>query len=212
VILLDTIDGRAPRHVKIYTNGCFYKSSVKYTALPTIGTTTKTSKRPKTSSKSFLKKDLYESILCFVATIKPTCHYSEWTLWRHCSVSCGNGVQIRARNRLSGTGCNDSLIDYRMCQLQPCMCVLTKEFYTAATGQKVPADSKYLKPFFYINDFLFFQDIVGYLKDGTKPVHIGDILDTGTIVYTYDCLQFICSNIGLDMKHSSYCQCKKSIF
>ncbi len=99
-----------------------------------------------------------------------------------------------------------------MCQLQPCMCVLTKEFYTAATGQKVPADSKYFKPFFYINDFLFFQDIVGYLKDGTKPVHIGDILDTDTIVYTYDCLQFICSNIGLDMKHSSNCQCKKSIF
>lgn len=34
-----------------------------------------------------------------------------------------------------------------MCRLQPCMCVLTKEFYTAATGQKVPEDSKYLKTF-----------------------------------------------------------------
>lgn len=52
VMLLDTIDGRAPRNVKIYTNGCFYKSSVKYTALPMIGTTKKPSKRPKTSSKS----------------------------------------------------------------------------------------------------------------------------------------------------------------
>jgi hypothetical protein len=63
VMLLDTIDGRAPRNVKIYTNGCFYKSSVKYTALPTIGTTTKTSKRPKTTSKlslgNILKNQFY---------------------------------------------------------------------------------------------------------------------------------------------------------
>jgi hypothetical protein len=50
VILLETIDDRAPRHVKIYTNGCFYKSSVKYTTLSTIGTI-KTTKRPKTTSK-----------------------------------------------------------------------------------------------------------------------------------------------------------------
>jgi hypothetical protein len=41
-------------------------------------------------------------------------------------------------------------MDYRMCQLQPCMCVLTKEFYTVATGQKVPIDSKYSKLFLYI--------------------------------------------------------------
>ncbi len=132
VFLLDTVDGRAPRQVKIYTNGCFYKSSVKYTALPTFGTTKKITKRPTAT------------------TIKSTCRYSEWTLWRHCSVSCGNGVQIRARNRLSGTGCNGTLMDYRMCQLQPCMCVLTKEFYTVATGQKVPIDSKYSKLFLYI--------------------------------------------------------------
>jgi hypothetical protein len=37
-----------------------------------------------------------------------------------------------------------------MCQLQPCMCVLTKEFYMAATGRKVPTDSKYLKLFVYV--------------------------------------------------------------
>jgi hypothetical protein len=93
------------------------------------------------------------------------------------------------------------------------MCVLTKEFYTAATGQKVPTDSKYLKSFFHVKKQTFFvQDIVGYLKDGKKAVHIGDILDTGTIVYTYNCTQFICSNIGLDMKKSSDCQCKKSNF
>jgi hypothetical protein len=57
-----------------------------------------------------------------------------------------------------------------------------------------------------------FQDIVGYLKDGKKPVHIGDILDTGTIVYTYNCTHFICSNIGLDMKRSKDCQRRKSNF
>jgi len=57
-----------------------------------------------------------------------------------------------------------------------------------------------------------FQDIVGYLKDDKKPVHIGDILDTGTIVYTYNCLQFICSNIGLDMKNSTNCQRTKFFF
>ncbi|CAF3386132.1 unnamed protein product [Rotaria sp. Silwood1] len=174
IILLDTIDGRPPRNVKVFTNGCFYKSSVKYTTIQTMGPiTTETTKKPKTT------------------TIKTICRYTEWTRWGHCSVSCGNGVQIRARNRLSGTGCNDTLMDYRMCQLQPCMCILTKDFYMAATGKKVPANN-----------------IVGYLKDGKKAVHIGDILDTGTIVYTHHCLQFICSSVGLDMKNSTDCKHK----
>jgi hypothetical protein len=56
VILLDTIDGRAPRHVTIFTNGCFYKSTVKYTTSPMIEsiqtTATTTTKQPTTSSKS----------------------------------------------------------------------------------------------------------------------------------------------------------------
>lgn len=53
IIFLDTIDGRAPRNVKIYTNGCFYKSSVRYTSLTTLGTTKPTTtKQPKTKSKS----------------------------------------------------------------------------------------------------------------------------------------------------------------
>jgi hypothetical protein len=47
-------------------------------------------------------------------------------------------------------------MDYRMCQLQPCMCVLNKEFYMAATGQKVPTDSKYLKLFFYMYKIFYF--------------------------------------------------------
>ena len=62
------------------------------------------------------------------------------------------------------------------------------------------------------NKTFSFQDIVGYLKDGKKPVHIGDILDTGTIVYTYDCMHFICSNIGLDMKRSRDCQRSKCLY
>lgn len=74
--------------------------------------------------------------------INDTCEYSPWTRWRHCSISCGMGVQIRARNRLSGVDCQRALVDYRMCQLQPCMCVLTKEFYVAATGRAVPANGK----------------------------------------------------------------------
>lgn len=75
--------------------------------------------------------------------MKPICRYSEWTPWGRCSVTCGNGVQTRARNQISGNICNDTKMDYRMCQLQPCMCILTKEFYSSATGQKVPANSKY---------------------------------------------------------------------
>lgn len=53
VTLLETIDGQAPQQVRIYTNGCFYRSSVKYTKLPTLGTvkTTTTSKPPKTTSE-----------------------------------------------------------------------------------------------------------------------------------------------------------------
>jgi len=61
VILLDTIDGHAPRHVKIYTNGCFYKSSVKYTALPTIETLATTTKLPKTKSKS-RRKSIFKNL------------------------------------------------------------------------------------------------------------------------------------------------------
>jgi hypothetical protein len=86
------------------------------------------------------------------------------------------------------------------------MCVLTKEFYMAATGQKVPTDSKYLIILLISIRFFIFIDIVGYLKGGKQAVHIGDILDTGAIVYTDNCLQFICSNIGLDMKNSTNCQ------
>ncbi|CAM4908393.1 unnamed protein product [Rotaria socialis] len=174
VILLDTIDGLPPRRVNIFTNGCFYKSSVRYTSISTARQIKKTMQQSKTTT-----------------TLKPRCRYSEWTRWGHCSVSCGNGVQTRARNQLSGSGCNAALMDYRMCQLQPCMCVLTKEFYMSATSQKVPVN-----------------DIVGYLKDGGKAVHIGDILDTGTIVYAYNCSQFICSNVGLDVKKSTGCQQK----
>jgi hypothetical protein len=50
VTLLDTVDGRPARQVKIYTNGCFYKSSVKYTNLPSLTTRRKTTQRPKTTS------------------------------------------------------------------------------------------------------------------------------------------------------------------
>jgi hypothetical protein len=54
VILLDTIDNQPPRNVKIFTNGCFYRSSVKYAVLTTVRPRTKTTKRPKTS-KNYCK-------------------------------------------------------------------------------------------------------------------------------------------------------------
>jgi hypothetical protein len=38
VFLLETTDGRPPRHVSIFTKGCFYRSSVQYTTLPTLTT------------------------------------------------------------------------------------------------------------------------------------------------------------------------------
>ncbi|CAF2056938.1 unnamed protein product, partial [Rotaria magnacalcarata] len=193
VILLDTIDGLPPRHVNIFTNGCFYKSSVKYTSISTTRSIKKAMQQSKTTCKIIIET-LYAKhyFICFLlAKLKSLCKYSEWTRWEHCSVSCGNGVQTRARNQLSGSGCNAALMDYRMCQLQPCMCVLTKQFYMSATSQKVPVNN-----------------IVGYLKDGGKDVHIGDMLDTGTIVYTHNCSQFICSNVGLYVKNSTDCQQK----
>lgn len=49
VTLLNTTDGRPPRNVKIFTNGCFYRSTVKYTGLTTIRPQIK---KPKTTSKS----------------------------------------------------------------------------------------------------------------------------------------------------------------
>jgi hypothetical protein len=70
VILLDTIDGRAPRRVTIFTNGCFYKSTVKYTTSPmiesiqTTATTTTTTKQPTSSSKS-RKRNIYLNELYF---------------------------------------------------------------------------------------------------------------------------------------------------
>lgn len=54
VILLNTTDNQPPRHVKIFTNGCFYRSTVKYTVLTTARPPikkTNTTKRPKTKSK-----------------------------------------------------------------------------------------------------------------------------------------------------------------
>lgn len=51
IILLSTIDSRPPQSVKIFTNGCFYKTSVKYTTILTTRTTVKTTQRPKTSKK-----------------------------------------------------------------------------------------------------------------------------------------------------------------
>ena len=59
VFLLDTIDGRAPRRVKIFTNGCFYKGKVKYTTNPVIQTIETTTKRPKTTKSKFTKRNIY---------------------------------------------------------------------------------------------------------------------------------------------------------
>ena len=102
------------------------------------------------------EEQLKQSTRSFLETTgKSVCRYTEWTRWRHCSVTCGNGVQTRARNRLSGSDCKDALMDYRMCQLQPCMCVLTKEFYVVATGRKVPANSKDFEVFVYHEDVNF---------------------------------------------------------
>lgn len=53
-----------------------------------------------------------------------------------------------------------------------------------------------------------FKDIVGYLKDGQQAVHIGDSLDAETIVYADNCLQLICSNVGLDIRRSPDCECE----
>ena len=63
IILLDTVDGRPARQVKIYTNGCFYKSSVKYTTLPGLTTRrTSTTKRPKTTSMQKGETRLKEAV------------------------------------------------------------------------------------------------------------------------------------------------------
>ena len=64
----------------------------------------------------------------------------------------------------------------------------------------------------YLNFFYYFEDIIGYLKHNKKAVHIGDILDADTIIYTYNCLQFICSNAGFDIKYSTNCQRKHLCF
>lgn len=159
------------------------------------------------------EEQLEPSIRSFLETTrKSVCRYTDWTRWRHCSVTCGDGIQTRARNLLSGSDCKGKLMEYQRCRLQPCMCVLTKEFYVAATGQKVPANGKYCGFFVYGENVNFsFQDIVGYLKGGKRAVHIGDILDTNTVVYAHDCLQFTCSNVGLDVKKSKKCQRKISI-
>ena len=51
ITLLDTVDQRPARQVKIVTNGCFYKSSVKYTTLPRLGGSNTTTRKPKTRSE-----------------------------------------------------------------------------------------------------------------------------------------------------------------
>ena len=41
-------------------------------------------------------------------------------------------------------------------------------------------------------------------------MRIGDVLDTETVVYTYNCSEFICSNAGLDVRRSKNCQRNRS--
>lgn len=55
IFLFDTVDNRPPRQVKITTNGCFYKSSAKYTTLPSLTTerTTTTERKFKIKTKVF---------------------------------------------------------------------------------------------------------------------------------------------------------------
>lgn len=83
--------------------------------------------------------EIFSSYL-FLEPNYDNCTFSSWTCWKPCSTSCGMGVQIRARNRLSGSSCQQSLYEYRSCQLQPCTCTITKQFYERTMNRNKPAD------------------------------------------------------------------------
>jgi hypothetical protein len=74
VFLLETIDARPARRVKIFTRGCFYKSSVKYTNMPSFESieSTTTQPKPKSMCKQQMSDDngfiLYTHIYIYIFT------------------------------------------------------------------------------------------------------------------------------------------------
>ena len=76
-----------------------------------------------------------------VSSTAVQCIYTDWTDWTSCTVTCGNGTQTRARNVVAGF-CDEALQETRVCQMEPCPCIFTRETYISTYQQPPPADSK----------------------------------------------------------------------
>jgi hypothetical protein len=70
------------------------------------------------------------------------CVYSDWTNWTSCTVTCGAGTQMHARNIIAGF-CTESLLETRACQMEPCSCIFTQDIYISTFQKEPPADSAY---------------------------------------------------------------------
>ncbi|CAM4880153.1 unnamed protein product [Rotaria socialis] len=129
----------------------------------------------------------------FFTTINPVsitsikCIYSDWTNWTSCTVTCGQGQQMRARNAMAGS-CTEPLLETRICQMEPCPCIFTQDIYIS-TFQKLPPVDNFV-------GWIEKDDQTGY-TNSTESVYIGDHLDNNTIVHSYNCSEFICKDSSL---------------
>jgi hypothetical protein len=107
-----------------------------------ITPTTPTSIIPSTSIFTTVTPTLSTSVQCI---------YSDFTNWTSCTVTCGEGTQMRARNIVAGF-CTEPLTQTRTCQMEPCPCIFTQADYVSTFQKLPPADSEYLnrKEIFFI--------------------------------------------------------------
>ena len=85
------------------------------------------------------------------------CILTDWMNWTPCTVTCGDGAQERYRNIIAGL-CMEALKELRVCKMEPCPCIFTKDNYKSTFNKEPPADSKCIEEqayFFYIDKHYF---------------------------------------------------------
>ncbi|EDO32334.1 predicted protein, partial [Nematostella vectensis] len=94
------------------------------TATPILPTVTLTTTRtrlmdlPYTTINATLHPSM-TSLVPMVTSVAVNPHWSEWSPWSNCSVSCGNGTQSRSRN-CSHVKCKGDSVESRVCVSAAC--------------------------------------------------------------------------------------------
>ena len=147
--IIATTDADAPKNVTVGIVACVEATtttteitSASTTVVPLTTTSAETS--PFTSEATTTPPTTGTTTITTVTPVSVTsveCVYSDWTDWTTCSVTCGDGSQTRARNSIAGF-CTGPLVDTRVCQMEPCPCIMTEDVYTSTFQKEPSVDSK----------------------------------------------------------------------